>query len=116
MAINDLLQEIQDRYDYQVQLNEKLYKQNQELIDKTWQDETMAELKAENKRLEKDYWRGFSISEEEEKSVEEWRINHKHADSGAIGGGLTYSFIPTSIGTIGKVKCICGSEFCFRDL
>ena len=35
---------------------------------------------------------------------------------GAIGGGMTYIFTPTSIGTVCKVKCSCGEEFCFREL
>lgn len=30
--------------------------------------------------------------------------------TGAIGGRLTYSFTPTSIGTIATVKCACGYE------
>lgn len=27
-----------------------------------------------------------------------------------------HAFVPTSIGTIGTVKCSCGAEFTFQDL
>ena len=30
--------------------------------------------------------------------------------SGAVGGALTYSFTPMSIGLVVKVKCACGEE------
>lgn len=66
---------------------------------------------------------GFGITEEENKTIKEWTKNHnakKHGSEtvyyGSIGGGMTYIFIPTSVGTVCKVKCSCGEEFCFRDL
>lgn len=53
----------------------------------------------------------------------EWIKKHnlkKHGSEtvycGAIGGGMTYIFTPTSIGTVGKIRCSCGEEFCFRNL
>ena len=33
-----------------------------------------------------------------------------------VGGKYIYKFVPTSIGTIGKVVCSCGEEFTFQDL
>lgn len=66
---------------------------------------------------------GFGIVKEENDAITEWIKNHnakKHGSEtvyyGSIGGGMTYIFIPTSIGTVCKVKCSCGEEFCFRDL
>ena len=66
---------------------------------------------------------GFGITKEENKIITEWIKKHnltKHGSEtvyyGAIGGGMTYIFTPTSIGTVCKVKCSCGEEFCFRDL
>lgn len=66
---------------------------------------------------------GFGIVKEEKDAITEWIKNHnakKHGSEtvyhGSIGGGMTYIFIPTSIGTVCKVKCSCGEEFCFRDL
>ena len=66
---------------------------------------------------------GFGITKEENEIITEWIKKHnlkKHGSEtiyyGAIGGGMTYIFIPTSIGTVCKVKCSCGEEFCFREL
>ena len=35
--------------------------------------------------------------------------------AGAIGGTLTYSFTPTTIGTIVKVECACGGNADLTD-
>ena len=66
---------------------------------------------------------GFNISRQEYQAITEWVRQHnltKHGSEyvyrGAIGGGLTYIFAPTGIGMVGKVKCSCGEEFCFRNL
>lgn len=64
----------------------------------------------------------FEISYEEKKEIDKWRKQHekeKHNGSsyaGAIGGRYKYEFQPTSIGDIGIIKCLCGDEFCFREL
>ena len=58
------------------------------------------------------------LSGEQVKKLDAWDNNHackfekKHGMkyAGAIGGRLTYSFTPTSLGCIVKVKCACGSE------
>ena len=66
---------------------------------------------------------GFGITKEENEIITEWIKKHnlkEHGSEtvyyGAIGGGMTYIFTPTSIGTVCKVKCSCGEEFCFREL
>lgn len=66
---------------------------------------------------------GFGITKEENEIITEWIKKHnlkEHGSEtvyyGAIGGGMTYIFIPTSVGTVCKVRCSCGEEFCFRDL
>ena len=69
---------------------------------------------------------GFPVTEEEDKAIRKWQETHlreKHPEAledpsyfGAIGGNWTYKFIPTSIGTIGEVKCSCGEKYCFSDL
>lgn len=64
----------------------------------------------------------FDITEDEQKAIDEWVEKHtqeKHNGntySGAIGGRYTYEFTPTSIGTIGIIKCSCGDEFIFKNL
>lgn len=107
---------------------EYLEKQNQKLRDEKYKDNELLRMEAELKAMKEDYYRGFPISEEEQKSIREWMDKHDeevhHARTlgdklklgGCCGGRYTYKFIPTSIGTIGTVKCSCGAEFTFQDM
>lgn len=72
-------------------------------------------MKDKLKIMSEEHYRGFPISAEAESQINEWKKNHRHND-GAIGGTFTYEFIPTSIGTIGTIKCACGDSFTFEDL
>ena len=68
------------------------------------------------------------VMPEDLKSIEEWKnkhaaeahgvvtLDHKLRRYGSVGGVYSYHFTPTSIGTVGKVKCSCGAEFTFQDL
>ena len=64
----------------------------------------------------------FEITPEEHEAIEEWKKKHveeKHNGdtyAGAIGGRYKYIFVPTSIGTVGSIKCSCGETFCFSEL
>lgn len=107
---------------------EYLEKQNQKLRDEKYKDNELLRMEAELKAMKEDYYRGFPISEEEQKSIREWMDKHDeevhHARTlgdklklgGCCGGRYSYHFVPTSIGTIGTVKCSCGAEFTFQDL
>ena len=57
----------------------------------------------------------FTIPEQEAEQVVEWVMKHtcnvRNRYQGAIGGAITFSFTPTSIGEIVSVKCACGEEF-----
>jgi hypothetical protein len=68
--------------------------------------------------------REVDLTDDEIKQIEKWSKKHnkkcpilkKHKDKttspyGTIGGGRTYTFTPTSIGTIITVECPCGEEF-----
>lgn len=66
----------------------------------------------------------FEICELDKPALEKWLKEHKCSMkeedgslkyTGAIGGCLTYSFTPTSIGTIASVKCCCGDEITLTD-
>ena len=75
--------------------------------------------------MKEDYWRGFPISEDEKKLIDDWKERHeaevhevitldqKLKRGGCIGGNYSYHFTPTSIGVSGKIKCSCGAEFEF---
>ena len=107
---------------------EYLEKQNQKLRDEKYKDNELLRMEAELKAMKEDYYRGFPISEEEQKSIREWMDKHDeevhHARTlgdklklgGCCGGRYTYKFTPTSIGTIGTVKCGCGAEFIFQEI
>ena len=59
----------------------------------------------------------FELEDKELSNFREWDEEHKKVCEiytqgirGAIGGRLTFSFTPTSLGTAIKVKCACGVE------
>ena len=85
-------------------------------------DEEVSKLKKHIESLEEESRNGFPITKEENEKIREWQQKHvkeKHEGNsyaGAIGGNYTYEFVPTSIGTIGTVKCSCGEEFCFQEI
>ena len=64
----------------------------------------------------------FALFEVELSRLNDWVDRHSKSRncpyvdySGAIGGNFTYSFTPTSIGSIVKVKCSCGDWFDATD-
>jgi hypothetical protein len=71
--------------------------------------------------------RQFILTDEQERKIKEWdnpetghvcslkRENGNGKYAGAIGGHLSYSFTPTSIGEIVTVKCACGAELDVTD-
>lgn len=103
-----------------------LEEENRKLKEEYSQDEEIQKMQSELKKMKEDYWRGFPISKDEEEAVKEWKKKHdeevhslKTLDDrlragGCIGGRYTYHFVPTSIGTSGKVICNCGAEFEFQ--
>jgi len=57
----------------------------------------------------------YNFSTNDTEKILNWSAEHlpecKYKDNtGAIGGVLTFSFTPTSIGTVVKVICACGEE------
>ena len=93
------------------------------LNDQYANDKEIARLKEIIDEQDTELRNGFGITKEENNAIAEWERKHnleKHGSEtvyyGAIGGGMTYIFVPTSIGTVCTVKCLCGEEFCFRDL
>lgn len=69
-------------------------------------------MKARLDEMSADYYRGFPISESESEMVSKWKRNHdatEHANPkgyhGCSGGGYSYVFYPTAIGTSGV--CVC---------
>lgn len=115
MAIIDRINDAETKKD-------EAYKQLEE-----WnKDEEIQKLKSEIESLQNKLWNtrrySFEITPEEHEAIEEWKKKHvkeKHngdAYAGAIGGRYKYIFVPTSIGTVGSIKCSCGETFCFSEL
>lgn len=120
--IDDIRGNVEHLQDENKRKSEKI----KEYESKDYENNRIKELIEENKLLEEKLIEArqlnmFSLSKEEISSIAQWQESHnaqKHKDGyfGAIGGELTYKFIPTSIGMIGTVTCVCGEEFTFRDL
>ena len=60
----------------------------------------------------------FHLTQGQKNRYMEWRKQYMTADRnyGAIGGHFSFVFIPTTIGTIVKVRFACGSEEAELDL
>lgn len=59
----------------------------------------------------------FHLDEKERSKLLMFLSNHEcqyygkmNSNSGSIGGAITYSFTPTGLGVVVKVKCACGEE------
>lgn len=60
----------------------------------------------------------FSLDVDQEKQITKWLKNHRkscNGYAGAIGGEVSYKFIPTGLGMITVVNCICGEELNITD-
>lgn len=91
---------------------DRLVEENKHLKDEHYKDEELAEMKEQLEIAEKELRLGFGITEQESASIAEWEKNHDlfvHSNPkqyhGAVGGGYTYQFYPTSIGAFGRIIC-----------
>lgn len=108
--------------------NERLSEENSRLKNENYKDEELSKMKTQLEKMQKDYYRGFPISEMQQKNICEWIDRHneevhschtledKIKRGGCIGGTYKYEFVSTSIGTVGTIKCSCGAEFTFQDI
>lgn len=106
---------INEAEEIKTKANEKIKRYEEEIN----ADVRVQELTVQLKKAKDDLYRGFGISEDEEKAISDWKEKHdieqhglntldkKLRAGGAIGGRYHYEFHPTSIGTAGD--CVCGS-------
>lgn len=113
--LNECIDSINERFNDLIESNHSLQEKLKEIQDEKWTDDRLQQMREELERMRRDYYRGFPISDDEQKKIDQWMKNHAHP-CGAIGGAHSYIFTPTSIGTVGKIKCVCGEEFTFVDL
>lgn len=109
---------------------DRLYEQaqffNNELLrmrDEKWRDEELQKLQAENDRLQEQLRHCFRISADELEVINNWiedhssNVHHCTGQGGVCGGMFSYIFTPTSVGTVGTIKCtLCGEIFTFSDV
>lgn len=124
---HELIEELKNRFDRQEDRIKYLEEQNKKIQEKNWAEEKYQKMQSRYEAMQRDYYRGFPISEEEEKKIRVWQEKHdieKHkADTlekrlrleGVSGGRFKYIFTPTSVGTAGCIQCSCGEKFYFQD-
>ena len=126
--IDDLCLALKEKFLSQQETIDKLKKENKRIKDEKYASEELLKMKKQLDDMRKEYYNGFPISDEEVKTINNWKREHdreKHNAAtseerlkleGAAGGRFKYIFNPTSLGVVCKIKCNCGDEFCFRGL
>ena len=118
--IKKTLQQVYDHYRIVCNRNNYLTKEIEKVKSEKYADEELSRLKSEYDRMKSDYYRGFPISEEEDKNIKEWIKNQQEKNpgiGGATGGRFTYKFTPTGLGTVGTIiDGFTGDEFTFQEL
>lgn len=87
-------------------------KKLKEFEQNVYKDQQMQKMRTALMQMEDDYYRGFPITKEEKKNIYNWVINHENTYHGGYpcyhgvsGGGYSYQFHPTAIGTGGQIIC-----------
>ena len=119
-SIEDALQNVYAQFRDVSSTNKYLREENERLKSEKYKDEELSKMKEKYEQMNKDYYRGFPISEEEDKKINEWieKQMEKHPSGRAtIGGRFTYEFFPTSIGTAGSIiDGLTGDKFTFQEI
>lgn len=97
---------------------DRLEEENKKLKDEHYKDSEIARLKEENDKYLKDIYRGFTISEEEEKAINKWKEEiNKNRLLTKISFSYSYTFNPTPLGVAGTIiQSDTGKKFTFREL
>ena len=126
--IDELCEALKTKFEDKERRIKYLEEELEKLKDENWKDEELQDMKEKYDMICKDYYRGFPISNEEQEDIDAWIKQHEKEchppkqtpfgkiRGGAIGGCYSYIFTPTSVGTIGTIKCNCGKKFTFQEL
>lgn len=93
----------------------RLQEENEELKEGVWEKEEVKHLKENYERMKEEYYRGFPISTEEWAKIEKFKEAHPQP-SGVSGGGWKYTFVPTALGTSGKIQAMNGDVLEFQEI
>jgi len=116
--IKGILQKLYNQFRAVKKRNEYLEEENARLKSDAYKEEELAKMKKTYESMKADYYRGFPITEEEDKKITEW-------EDKIIGGidmkinaaRFHYEFYPTGLGTVGYViNDFSGEKFKFRDI
>lgn len=118
--IKKVLQQVYDHYRSVCNRNDYLKKEIEKVKSEKYKDEELSKMKSEYDKMKSDYYRGFPISEEEDKKINEWIESQQKkvpGIGGASGGRFTYQFTPTGLGTVGTIiDSFTGDKFTFQEL
>lgn len=126
-TVDKCMRMLRYRFDDQKRTVNNLRNKINELTDSQYKDKKLREMKDKLEAMQREYNRGFPITDKEWDAIETWKEKHdrevhgliecNERTGGAIGGRYTFEFIPTTIGIIGTIKCgSCGEKFTFREL
>lgn len=85
--IKKTLQQVYDHYRIVCNRNNYLTKEIEKVKSEKYADEELSRLRSEYDKMKSDYYRGFPISEEEDKNIKEWKKNQQKKSPG-IGGAV----------------------------
>ena len=125
--VDKCMKMLQYRFDGKNRTINNLRNQIKELTDSQYKEKELQKMKAELEKMQREYNRGFPITDKEWDAIEAWKEKHdrevhgltecNERIGGAIGGRYTFEFTPCTIGTVGLIKCEnCGEKFTFREL
>lgn len=119
-SFNELLEAIENKYNLECIHSKYLMEELNKVKDEKYKDNELQKMKQELKTMREEYYRGFPISKAEKERINEFMIKHNETHGsyhGCSGGGFTYIFYPTAIGTSGVVRCDrCKEEFEFQKI
>lgn len=120
LPFNELLEAVEKKYNLECVRSKYLMEELNKVKDEKYKDNELQKMKRELKTMRKEYHRGFPISKTEEEKIKEFMKKHNEIHGGyhgCSGGGFTYIFYPTAIGTSGVVRCdLCKEEFEFQKI
>lgn len=125
--LEDCLKAIRVRNKDNEDLIQSLEAKVKRLESEHYKDEEIQKMKSEIEQMRKEMRAGFPITGNQQEAIKEWKRMHEETvhgltdnnkrmkAQGVSGGRYTYLFTPTSIGTFGSVRCVCGKEFVFSE-
>ena len=114
LDFDECIESLKERNADKIERIKRVEEENRRLKSEHYKDTELQNLQHKYDELKKDAYRGFPITEREEKRINEWKYKHEMQEHPRAS--YCYIFIPTSLGVIGTIKCSCGAEFDFTKL